>query len=61
PRLKRKEIYQVIEEPAQLNGNKISKRLVEMLLLQMGEGIDQLPVLQHALNQIWNEAGNGAE
>ncbi|MFM7104178.1 MAG: ATP-binding protein, partial [Flavobacteriales bacterium] len=61
PRLKRKEIYQVIEEPAQLNGNKISKRLVEMLLHQMGEGIDQLPVLQHALNQIWNEAGKGAE
>jgi len=61
PRLKRKEIYQVIEEPAQLNGNTISKRLVEMLLHQMGEGIDQLPVLQHALNQIWHEAGKGAE
>lgn len=61
PRLKRKEIYQVIEEPAHLNGNKISKRLVEMLLHQMGEGIDQLPVLQHALNQIWLEADKGKE
>jgi energy-coupling factor transporter ATP-binding protein EcfA2 len=61
PRLKRKEIYQVIEEPALLNGNKISKRLIEMLLNQLGEGIDQLPVLQHALNQIWHEASEGAE
>ncbi|MBK7184052.1 MAG: hypothetical protein IPH89_14675 [Bacteroidetes bacterium] len=59
PRLKRKEIYQVIEEPAQLNGNKISKRLVEMLINEMNDGIDQLPVLQHALNQIWQKADRG--
>jgi hypothetical protein len=59
PRLKRKEIYQVIEEPAQLNGNKISKRLVEMLINEMNDGIDQLPVLQHALNQIWQKAERG--
>lgn len=59
PRLKRKEIYQVIEEPAQLNGNKISKRLVEMLINEMNDGIDQLPVLQHSLNQIWQKAHSG--
>jgi len=59
PRLKRKEIYQVIEEPALLNGNKISKRLVEMLINEMNDGIDQLPVLQHALNQIWQMADAG--
>ena len=59
PRLKRKEIYQVIEEPAQLNGNKISKRLVEMLINEMNDGIDQLPVLQHSLNQIWQKANSG--
>lgn len=59
PRLKRKEIYQVIEEPALLNGNKISKRLVEMLINEMNDGIDQLPVLQHALNQIWQKADKG--
>lgn len=59
PRLKRKEIYQVIEEPALLNGNKISKRLVEMLINEMNDGIDQLPVLQHALNQIWQMADSG--
>ncbi|MFN5183861.1 MAG: GldM family protein [Bacteroidota bacterium] len=59
PRLKRKEIYQVIEEPALLNGNKISKRLVDMLINEMNDGIDQLPVLQHALNQIWQIADKG--
>lgn len=59
PRLKRKEVYQVIEEPALLNGNKISKRLVEMLINEMNDGIDQLPVLQHALNQIWQKADKG--
>lgn len=59
PRLKRNEIYQVIEAPALLNGNKISKRLVEMLINEMNDGIDQLPVLQHALNQIWQKAEKG--
>lgn len=61
PRLKRKEIYQVIQEPALLNGNKITKRLTEVLISEMDEGIDQLPVLQHALNQIWQMADKGKE
>jgi hypothetical protein len=59
PRLKRKEIHQVIEEPALLNGNRISKRLIQMLINEMSDGIDQLPVLQHALNQIWQKADMG--
>ncbi|MES2837492.1 MAG: ATP-binding protein [Bacteroidota bacterium] len=59
PRLKRQEFYQVIEEPALLNGNKIAHRLVEMLINEMSDGIDQLPVLQHALNQIWQKADKG--
>jgi hypothetical protein len=61
PRLRRKEFYQVIEEPALLNGNKISKRLIEMLLNEMNDGIDQLPVLQHALSQIWRIANKGKD
>ena len=32
PRLKRKEIHQVIEEPATLSGNTISNRLTETLI-----------------------------
>ena len=59
PRLKRKEIQQVIMEPAMLSGCKISNRLTQILINELGEGIDQLPVLQHALNQIWHKANDG--
>lgn len=52
PRLKRKEVHQVIEEPATLSGNKISNRLIETLINEC-DGLDQLPILQHALNSIW--------
>ena len=61
PRLKRNELKLIIEEPALLNGNKISKRLVERLLYDLSEGIDQLPILQHALSHIWQVANKGEE
>jgi Novel STAND NTPase 1 len=61
PRLKRKELKQIIEEPAVLNGNAISPRLVERILYDLSEGIDQLPILQHALSQIWLMADKGKE
>jgi hypothetical protein len=61
PRLKRNEILQVIEEPAQLNGDHITRRLSERLLNDITEGYDQLPILQHAVNQIWKMAANGNE
>ncbi len=61
PRLKRKEIKQVIEEPAVLSGNRITRRLVERLVYDMADGIDQLPILQHALRQIWLAANDGQE
>ncbi len=62
PRLKRNEIFQVIDEPALLSGNTISARLVARLLIDIKEGIDVLPVLQHALYQIWKAADDdGAE
>lgn len=61
PRLKRKELRQVIEEPAVLSGNRISQRLTERLVYDLAEGVDQLPILQHALSQIWLVANRGAE
>jgi len=61
PRLKRKEIHQVIVDPAILSGNKISNRLTETLINEMSEGFDQLPVLQHTLNGLWNTADKGNE
>ena len=61
PRLKRKDLKQVIEEPAILSGNRISQRLIERLVYDIAEGVDQLPILQHALSQIWRMADRGRE
>ncbi len=61
PRLKRKDLKQVIEEPALLSGNRISQRLIERLVYDLEEGVDQLPILQHALSQIWLAADHGRE
>ena len=60
PRLNRNELREVIEEPALLSGNKISRRLTERLIHDIVEGTDQLPILQHSLNQIWKMADEGA-
>jgi energy-coupling factor transporter ATP-binding protein EcfA2 len=61
PRLKRKDLKQVIEEPAILSGNRISQRLIERLVYDISEGVDQLPILQHALSQIWLAADRGQQ
>lgn len=61
PRLKRKDLKQVIEEPAILSGNRISQRLIERLVYDIAEGVDQLPILQHALSQVWLAADHGRQ
>ncbi len=61
PRLKRKDLKQVIEEPAILSGNRISQRLIERLVYDLSEGVDQLPILQHALSQVWLAANHGRQ
>ncbi|HEX5168323.1 MAG TPA: hypothetical protein VFW11_04070, partial [Cyclobacteriaceae bacterium] len=61
PRLNRKQLQEVIEEPAVLSGNSISRRLTERLIEDLTEGTDQLPILQHALNQIWKKASEKDE
>ena len=61
PRLKRKDLKQVIEEPAILSGNRISQRLIERLVYDIADGVDQLPILQHALSQIWLAADHGSK
>jgi len=61
PRLNRSQLQQVIEEPAKLSGNRISRRLSERLIHDLTEGGDQLPILQHALSQIWHAADEGKE
>lgn len=61
PRLNRSQLQMVIEEPATLSGNKITRRLTERLIHDLTEGVDQLPILQHALNQVWVAADDGTE
>jgi energy-coupling factor transporter ATP-binding protein EcfA2 len=61
PRLNRTQLQQVIEEPAILSGNRITRRLTERLIHDLTEGVDQLPILQHALNQVWHAADDGNE
>ena len=61
PRLKRMDLKLVIEEPAILSGNRITQRLIERLVYDLAEGIDQLPILQHALSQIWLSADHGRQ
>jgi WD40 repeat protein len=61
PRLKRQEIEQVITGPALLAGCRVSIRLTQTLLNSLNEGVDQLPILQHALYQIWKIAENGQQ
>jgi energy-coupling factor transporter ATP-binding protein EcfA2 len=61
PRLNRKLLQEVIEEPSILSGNKITRRLTERIIHDMTDGVDQLPILQHALNQIWKAATDGKE
>lgn len=61
PRLNREEIEKIILEPALLNGNSISDQLVNYLTSAATDGTDQLPIIQHALNRIWNIAMENEE
>lgn len=61
PRLTREEFQAVIERPVELNGDRITPRLTQRLLNDVGDGIDQLPVLQHALHRIWHIADSGRQ
>ncbi|MEI6488548.1 MAG: hypothetical protein WCP52_06280 [Bacteroidota bacterium] len=61
PRLKREEIEKIVLEPALLNGDTISEQLVNYLTSAAADGADQLPIIQHALNRIWNIARENNE
>jgi len=62
PRLNREEMLEAITEPAMLSGAKISLRLAQRMLNDLGSiNTDVLPVLQHALRRVWQLACDGAE
>ncbi|RUA28240.1 MAG: High-affnity carbon uptake protein Hat/HatR, partial [Bacteroidetes bacterium] len=54
PQMTREQKKLVITGPVAVGNAKISNRLVQRLLNDMGDRFDQLPVLQHALMRTWN-------
>lgn len=54
PQMTRDQQRLAIEGPIAVAGGKISKRLVQQLLNDIGNNPDQLPVLQHALMRTWD-------
>ncbi|SMG18310.1 WD40 repeat [Marivirga sericea] len=54
PQMTREQKKLVITGPVAVGNAKISNRLVQRLLNEMGDRYDQLPVLQHALMRTWN-------
>jgi energy-coupling factor transporter ATP-binding protein EcfA2 len=54
PRLTRDELQAVITGPIGVRGGRIAPALVQRLLNDIGDDMDQLPVLQHALMRAWD-------
>jgi hypothetical protein len=56
PRLKRDQLLAAIERPAALFGGQVEAELVNDLINAISRDPDQLPILQHALARMWDEA-----
>jgi WD40 repeat protein len=54
PRLTRDELNAAITGPIGVSGGRIAPELVQDLLNAIGDDMDQLPVLQHALMRAWD-------
>src|SRR5207253_1741868 len=61
PRMTRDQVRDAIEKPLRLVDARMSGRLVERLLNELGDDTAQLPVLQHALNRTFHEFGKKGE
>ena len=57
PSMTRDQLDEVIRNPVEKAGAVIDPQLVERLLNDCGTEMDQLPVLQHCLSRLWEEAG----
>lgn len=60
PSLTRDQLDEVIRRPVEKAGATIDPELVERLLNDCGTEMDQLPVLQHCLSRLWDEAGKAS-
>lgn len=54
PQMTRDQKKLAITGPIAVGGGKISSRLIQKLLNDLGDNPDQLPILQHALMRTWN-------
>jgi len=53
PRMTRDDFRKAITGPVAVGGAKITDQLVQLLLNEMGNNPDELPILQHALMRTW--------
>jgi WD40 repeat protein len=53
PQMTREDFREAIEGPVAVGGGKIEPHLVQLLLNEVGDNPDQLPILQHALMRTW--------
>lgn len=58
PRLTRDQLREAITGPVAVGAGRITPRLVNRLLNDIGDNQDQLPILQHALMRGWDEWKN---
>jgi formylglycine-generating enzyme required for sulfatase activity/energy-coupling factor transporter ATP-binding protein EcfA2 len=56
PRLRRDQLIAAIENPAKVFGGDVEAALIIQLLEDMGANPDQLPLMQHVLSQLWDQA-----
>ena len=54
PRMEHEQLRLVIKGPVAVGGGAISSRLVKLLMSEISDHQDQLPILQHALMRTWN-------
>jgi WD40 repeat protein/ABC-type oligopeptide transport system ATPase subunit len=54
PQMTREQLRLAIEGPVAVGGGKITKRLVQQVLNDVGNSPDQLPIMQHALMRTWD-------
>lgn len=54
PRMTRDDFQKAITGPIAVGGGKITDQLVQLLLNEMGNNPDELPILQHALMRTWD-------
>ncbi len=54
PRMNRDDFQKAITGPIAVGGGKITDQLVQLLLNEMGNNPDELPILQHSLMRTWD-------